>query len=436
MYNARHIPLRSTLFGAFAALIFSLLLISCGGGDDGPGSQVNPGPGGSGENAGGASSGRDVLSPASSEAQLAAQFDLRDLGEARVGLTVKQGRVKSGQTLSHLLSPHGVSAGVIHGLDRDGREVFDARRIRADHTWWMFKSATGEPLRFVYSLDQRIYVVFNLEKPDVRKGKLPMETTRHTAIGIINQSLSQDMEDAGQPVSLTLAMAAVYAWTVDFSRLHKGDRYKIIYEQDRIAGKPYGMPEIVAATFTHQGKILPAYRFHQGDKPDFFDDEGASLRKAFLKAPLEFSRISSHYNKKRFHPVLNRIKPHLGTDYAAPTGTPILAVGDGVVTKASYTKGNGKYVKIRHNSTYDTQYLHMSKRKVKKGDRVSQGDVIGYVGSTGLATGPHVCFRFWKHGVQVNHLKEDFPPSDPILPDYANAFAAHAKGLRAELAKL
>ena len=148
---------------------------------------------------------------------------------------------------------------------------------------------------------------------------------------------------------------------------------------------------------------------------------------------MEFSRISSRYNLKRFHPILNRTKAHYGTDYAAPTGTPILAVGDGVVTKSSYTKGNGKYVKIRHNSTYETQYLHMSKRAVTAGERVRQGQVIGYVGSTGLATGPHVCFRFWKNGKQVDHLKEDFPPSEPIESHQMGAFQAAVTEWRARI---
>ena len=157
------------------------------------------------------------------------------------------------------------------------------------------------------------------------------------------------------------------------------------------------------------------------------------MRKAFLKAPVEFSRISSRFNKKRFHPVLKKVKAHLGTDYAAPKGTEIVAVGDGVVTKSSYTRGNGKYVKIRHNDTYTTQYLHMSRRNVKEGQAVRQGDVIGYVGSTGLATGPHVCFRFWKNGQQVDHLKEDFPPSEPIENGQMDAFQAAVTEWRARI---
>lgn len=423
-------------------LVATLLIASCGNGAEGDngsaenqGGSVDPGHLTSGGGASGSAS-EARLSQRPSEIEQAERFSLGNLAEQHPDLIVVQGRVNPGQTLGHLLGSHGVSNKVVHVLATDGRDVFDARKIKPDQPWWVFKSADGVPLRFVYTISLRHFVVFNLEAPAVSKGALPVSTDRHTARGVINNSLSYDFDQAGLTAKLAIAMAGVYAWTVDFSRVQKGDSYRIIYEQDQVAGKNYDMPRILAAVFTHQGKALPAYRFHQGDKADYFDDSGASLRKAFLKAPLEFSRISSHYNKKRFHPVLNKIKPHLGTDYAAPTGTPILAVGDGVVSKASYTKGNGKYVKIRHNSTYDTQYLHMSKRKVKKGDRVSQGDVIGYVGSTGLATGPHVCFRFWKNGVQVNHLKEDFPPSDPITSAYENAFNAHAQLLRNELSEL
>jgi murein DD-endopeptidase MepM/ murein hydrolase activator NlpD len=177
---------------------------------------------------------------------------------------------------------------------------------------------------------------------------------------------------------------------------------------------------------------LLAYRFDQGDGIDYFDPQGGSLRRAFLKSPVEFSRISSGFNKKRFHPVLKRIKPHLGTDYAAATGTPILAVGDGVVIKSAYTKNNGNYVKIQHNNTYETQYLHMSKRKCSVGDRVRQGQTIGLVGSTGLATGPHVCFRFWKNGTQVDHRREIFPPSTPIKDENMAAFAKEVNRLEKE----
>ena len=186
--------------------------------------------------------------------------------------------------------------------------------------------------------------------------------------------------------------------------------------------KPAGLPRIVASEFMHRGRNFPAFAFDQGEGLDYFDETGASLRKAFLKAPVRSLGFQAGSTSGDFTRFSKRSRPTSGTDYAAPRGTEIVAVGDGVVTKASYTKGNGKYVKIRHNGTYTTQYLHMSRRNVKEGQAVRQGDVIGYVGSTGLATGPHVCFRFWKNGQQVDHLKEDFPPSTPIKEEAEGAF--------------
>ena len=237
-------------------------------------------------------------------------------------------------------------------------------------------------------------------------------------------------------MTLALAMANVYAWTVDFSRLQPGDAFDVMYERTYVSGEPIGMPRVIACHFEHRGRELPAFRFDQGEGFDYFDDDGQSLRKAFLKAPVEFSRISSHYNLKRFHPILQKTKAHYGTDYAAASGTPIIAVGDGVVSKSSYTRGNGKYVKIRHNNTYETQYLHMSRRAVKSGETVKQGQVIGYVGSTGLATGPHVCFRFWKNGKQVDHLREEFPPSTPIQAENMTEFQSTVQDLRKALVNL
>jgi len=279
-------------------------------------------------------------------------------------------------------------------------------------------------------------VVFELTgEKSARRGRYPSETRRSYVQGEVMGSLYQSLEDAGHTTTLAYAMSSVYAWTIDFSRIQPGDQFRIVYERDWVNEKPAGLPRIVASEFMHRGRNFPAFAFDQGEGMDYFDETGASLRKAFLKAPVSFSRISSRFNKRRFHPVLKKVKAHLGTDYAAPRGTEIVAVGDGVVTKASYTKGNGKYVKIRHNGTYTTQYLHMSRRNVKEGQAVRQGDVIGYVGSTGLATGPHVCFRFWKHGQQVDHLKEDFPPSTPIKEESEGPFQAACRVLLAEMAQ-
>jgi murein DD-endopeptidase MepM/ murein hydrolase activator NlpD len=211
---------------------------------------------------------------------------------------------------------------------------------------------------------------------------------------------------------------------VDFQRLQVGDKFKLIYEEQQVEGITIGISKISGIYFEHFDHPYYAFPFDQGDGVDYFDEDGKSLRKALLKYPIEFTRISSRYNKNRFHPVQRRYKAHLGTDFAAPRGTPIRSVGDGIVQEASYKSSNGNYVKIRHNATYTTQYLHMSKiaAGLNAGDRVKQGQTIGYVGSTGLATGPHLCYRFWKNGVQVDALRVDLPASQPVKGDFLTSF--------------
>ena len=372
--------------------------------------------------------------PLTLEESLAEQFDLYS---DSVAWTTEYGEVRSGQSLSHILSPFGVSSATLHHIATEHREVFDVRRMRQGKDWWLFRTAEDSvPRQFAYGINDREYVVFELTgEKSVRRGRYPSKTRRSYVQGEVMGSLYQSLEDAGHTTTLAYAMSNVYAWTIDFSRIQPGDQFRIIYERDWVNEKPAGLPRIVASEFMHRGRNFPAFAFDQGEGLDYFDETGASLRKAFLKAPVSFSRISSRFNKRRFHPVLKKVKAHLGTDYAAPRGTEIVAVGDGVVTKASYTRGNGKYVKIRHNGTYTTQYLHMSRRNVKEGQAVRQGDVIGYVGSTGLATGPHVCFRFWKNGQQVDHLKEDFPPSTPIKAEAKAPFQEACGVLLAEMAQ-
>jgi len=361
---------------------------------------------------------------------------LERFGVVWEGLSIDSGVVASGQSLSHLLGPAGLSAATIQTIASNARETYDVRNMRSGRPWWIaFDNDTLQPAKyFVYQRNSTEYARFSLRAPyEVALESYPTDTVVERATGVIESSLYVDLERLGAPSNLALSMANVYAWTVDFSRLQEGDAFDVLYERIYVNDEAVGMPRVIACHFQHRGRELPAFRFDQGEGDDYFDDGGQSLRKAFLKAPVEFSRISSRYNLKRFHPVLNRTKAHYGTDYAAPTGTPILAVGDGVVTKSSYTQGNGKYVKIRHNSTYETQYLHMSKRAVNVGERVRQGQVIGYVGQTGLATGPHVCFRFWKNGKQVDHLREEFPPSNPIADEQMPEFQRVVSDLRAKI---
>ena len=406
-------------------LSFALLVLGLGG-CGGPDREVDVLASSAGQGA------APVVHALTPDEQEALRFAIEDT----VALSIEAGTVRSGQSLSHLLSPAGVSAQMLHAMATGEREAFDVRRMKAGNDWSLFSGPDGTPRHFAYTISSKEYVVFDLtDQGRARRGQFPSETRRGYVEGEVRGSLYQVLEDEGHSTTLALAMSQVYAWTIDFSRIQAGDRFRILYDRDWVDGKAVGMPRVLAAEFVHRGRNFPAYAYDQGDGTDHFDETGASLRKAFLKAPVEFSRISSRFDKKRFHPVLKKVKAHLGTDYAAPHGTPIVAVGDGVVIKASYTKGNGKYVKIRHNGTYTTQYLHMSRRNVKEGQAVRQGDVIGYVGSTGLATGPHVCFRFWKNGQQVDHLREEFPPSTPIESDHVDRFADAVSSWKEEMAR-
>jgi murein DD-endopeptidase MepM/ murein hydrolase activator NlpD len=242
--------------------------------------------------------------------------------------------------------------------------------------------------------------------------------------GVIYSSLYQTIDEMGGDPGLAWKLSRIYDWSVDFFRLQKGDSFKVIYEKKMVDGKEIGIVKILAAQFGHGGRVYNSYLYNFDKSNQYYDEEGNSMKRRYLKAPLEYSRISSGFSRRRFHPVQKRYKAHLGVDYAASTGTPIRSVGDGTVVAAGYSRYNGNYVKVSHTHSQATQYLHMSKiaKGVKKGQRVDQGEVIGYVGSTGLATGPHLCFRFWENGQQINPLTVQAPPAEPLakeeLPNY------------------
>ncbi|ARA92878.1 peptidase M23 [Rhodothermaceae bacterium RA] len=341
---------------------------------------------------------------------------------------VVEHRIRRNQTFSDILAEHNVPPGQVFRLARSAEDVFSVRRIQAGKTLRIYRDDSLQAARYlVYQPDPITYVVFSLDDSlNVRIGERPVHTVRRSVEGVITRSLYEALAEQGVNPLLAVRLSEVYAWQIDFFRIQPGDGFSIVYEEQVIDDEPVGIGSIVAARFSHFGQDFYAFRFEREEGTDYFDEQGNSLRKAFLKAPLEYYRLTSRYNPNRFHPVLKRRRAHLGTDYAAPTGTPIRATGDGVVIEAGYTRGNGNYVKIRHNGTYTTGYLHMSRfaRGIQRGTRVRQGDVIGYVGSTGLATGPHVCYRFWKNGVQVDPLREKMPPSRPIEEQYRAAFEA------------
>ncbi len=343
---------------------------------------------------------------------------------------VIEGHIKRNQNLSEILNAHNISFQKIHELAQNSREVFDVRKIAANKKYTLIceRDSLMTARALIYEPSPMEFVVFQLfDSLKVDIGQRPTETRLRVASGVIQENLSYTMDELGISHKLTNNFVDVFAWQIDFYRLQKGDRFKVIFEEILVDGVPIDIGDIKAGVFEHFGNEFYAYAYDQGNGRDFFDEEGKSLRKALLKYPLEFTRISSRYSGNRFHPVQKRWKPHLGTDFAAPTGTPIRSVGDGIVLEAKYNGNNGNYVKIKHNSTYSTQYLHMSKiaSGLKPGAKVKQGQTIGFVGATGLATGPHLCYRFWKNGVQVDALKVELPPSEPIVEEHREAFNAH-----------
>ena len=340
---------------------------------------------------------------------------------------IQERAIKRNQTFSTILAAHSVPSGVISRVIEKARPVFNLRHLQAGKPLRIYQDAAEQTARLVvYQANPEKYIVFDLrDSLKVYEGRHPITVTRRAVSGVINSSPYQTLEAQGANPALAVYLSNVFAWQIDFYRIQRGDRFNIIYDEREVAGKSIGV-DIIAARFEHAGKDFYAFNFEADDNDGYYDERGRTLKRAFLKAPLEYSRISSRYSLRRFHPVQKRYKPHLGTDYAAPTGTPIRATANGVVIAASYTRGNGRYVKIRHNQTYTTGYLHMSRiaKGIRKGRSVQQGEVIGYVGSTGLATGPHLCYRFWMNDKQVDPLKLDLPTSEPIEPRHRAAFLA------------
>lgn len=332
---------------------------------------------------------------------------------------ISEGKVKRNQNLSEILSQFNISYQDLHTISNRAREIYDVRRLKAGAKYSIIHNSDSlETARqFIFEPSPSEYVVYNFaDSVFARLETKQIEVRERVLAAEITSSVYNSIVDQGSSPMLVNQLVDVYAWQVDFFRIAKGDKFKIIFEEQSVNGKVIGIGDIKGAYFEHIGKEYFAIPFKNADKLDYFDQDGNSLRKTFLKAPLNFSRISSRYSPRRFHPVQKRYKAHLGTDYAAPTGTPIRTVGDGVILEAKYHGGNGNYVKIRHNSNYTTQYLHMSKiaSGIRPGVKVEQGKTIGYVGSTGLASGPHLCFRFWKNGRQVDALKVDVPSSSGI----------------------
>ena len=358
---------------------------------------------------------------------------------------VHEDSTEKDQFFSDILLPHHITWGEMESIQVRAEGIFNINRdLRPDRRYMVLASpdSTEKAQYFIYEKDPINYVVFDFtDTMRVYEGARPVDTVVATVWGEIAQgsSLSRAAGDSIGNIriseSLVDEIADIYAWTIDFFNIKAGDRFKIIYEEKYVEDLLVGRGKIKGVYFYHNGTEFYGIPYMQDSSWAYFDENGKGLKKAFLKAPLKYSRISSGYSKRRFHPVQGRWKAHLGTDYAAPKGTPIWSVGDGTVIAASYTSGNGNYVKIKHNETFTTQYLHMTKFAdgIKKGVRVRQGETIGYVGSTGLATGPHVCFRFWKNGKQVDHRQEKFETAEPVREENKDEFKLIRDKVKAEL---
>jgi murein DD-endopeptidase MepM/ murein hydrolase activator NlpD len=343
------------------------------------------------------------------------------LGFCTDSFRVVTGKIENGDNFIAWLTRLGVSAQDANRLVQAGEGVFDVRKLRAGNTWSAYYGDSTKVDYVVYDNSRTRQTVFGLrDSLAVRAYDRPVEVLSRTADFAIETSLWNDMQAAGAPLDLIVEVADIYAWTVDFFGLQKGDRFRIVYEEKMCEGESIGIERVDYAEFIRGDKCLPAVYYDQGDGGNkYWNEKGESMRKAFLKAPLKFTRISSGFSLHRLHPVHHVVRAHTGVDYAAPTGTPVMSIGDGTVLSAGRGSGGaGNMVKIRHNSVYTTAYLHLSRMAVKAGQRVSQGQVIGYVGMTGTATGPHLDFRLWKNGSPVNPLKLESPPAEPIGPEY------------------
>ncbi|MBT8289564.1 MAG: peptidoglycan DD-metalloendopeptidase family protein [Muriicola sp.] len=355
---------------------------------------------------------------------------------------VVEDTIKRGDIFGDLMTRNKVDYPKIYELTQRFKDTFDVRRIRVGNPYTILKSKDTSQVAkiFVYENDPINYTVVDFRDTVLAyKGRKEVKLVQREASGVIPQggSLSDVIVKQNIDYLMVNELSGIYAWTIDFFKLDAGDKFRIIYEEKYINDSIYaGAGSIKAAYFEHRGEPFYAFAYHNDslDIKEYYDQEANNLRRTFLRAPLKFGRLSSRYNlKRKIRYYGYKVRPHKGTDYAAPIGTPILATADGVVTESTRRGGNGKYVKIRHNGTYSTQYLHMKAQNVRRGEYVKQGDVIGWIGMTGNTGGPHVCYRFWKNGRQVDPLREKLPAAEPLAEILRPAYYEYMDPVKTQL---
>ncbi|WP_394748342.1 M23 family metallopeptidase [Spongiimicrobium salis] len=375
------------------------------------------------------------------EAIIEKPIEVKEFGFNLNDFTVVRDTVRKGDSFGVLMTENKVDYPKILTISEKYRDTFDVRKINVGKPYLILKSkdTTANAELFIYQNDRINYTVIDL-RDSVRAytARKEVKYRIREASGVIESSLSEAILAQGIDYEITNHLSQIYAWTIDFFRLQRGDKFKVVYQEKFINDSIYaGAGRIQSAYFEHNGRPVYAFPFIADSLKnitDYYDHEANNLRRTFLRAPVEFSRVSSRYNlKRRIAYYGYKVRPHKGTDYAARIGTPILATADGTVTESTRRGGNGKYVKIRHNATYSTQYLHMKAQNVKKGDFVRQGDVIGWIGMTGNTGGPHVCYRFWKNGRQVDPLREKLPAAEPMADSLKVKYFEHIAPMKAVL---
>ena len=353
--------------------------------------------------------------------------------------------IKKGESFVIILDRHHVYYPKINAIAKKIKDTFDTRRIRAGIPYMVLasKDSLEKAEVFIYKNSKASATIVDFKDSTIvaYKYRKPIKIIEKEVAGKIYSTLSEAMDSLHLNPNLTNDVADIYAWTLDFLKLQRGDRFKLIYEEKFIDDSVFvGYGKVKAALFDHNNRDFYAYRFVPDSIkkiPEYYDNKGNMLRSQFLRSPIKFQyRVSSRYNLRRKIALYGRVKPHKGTDFAAKVGTPIMATANGKVTESRRKGGNGNYVKIRHNNTYSTQYLHMSRRKVKRGQYVKQGDIIGYVGMTGNTSGPHVCYRFWKNGRQVDPFKQKLPSAKPLKKSLKPSYLKFIKPFEAQLDKI